>query len=309
MKDSYELIIIGSGPAGLAASIYATRAQLDSIVIEKDGISGGQIITTEQVDNYPGLLGISGLDLGMKLKEHAQQLGSVFVEGEIKSFTVDNENKCVTLHNGKQLKSKAVIIATGAKPKRLGVPGEEELLGMGVSYCATCDGAFFKNRQTVVVGGGDVAIEDALVLSKICKKVYLVHRREGFRATKSLVEKVKQCENVEILTNCIVKRIIGEDVVEGVVVENIVENQEQSLKVEGVFIAVGYDPNTELFAQSLALDEKGYICAGEEGKTNIPGVFAVGDCRTKQLRQIVTAVSDGANAVTSVERYLNSLEF
>lgn len=301
----HDLIIIGSGPAGLTAAIYAQRARLSTLVLEKEFISGGQVVNTYEVDNYPGLPGIGGLELGMKFREHAQKLGAEFEIAEVTNiiegtpFLVETEN--VTYE------TKAVIVATGAVHRMLGVPGEEELAGMGVSYCATCDGAFFKERTVAVAGGGDVAVEDALFLARICKKVYLVHRRDELRAAKSLQEHLFACENVEFLWNSEVTEICGEDHVECIRVKNKISGESKPLEVDGIFIAVGTVPNSKSFCNILEKDESGYICANEDCATNIKGIFAAGDVRTRKLRQIITSAADGASAVYGVQEYLNSL--
>lgn len=307
MKKEYELIIVGSGPAGLAASIYARRAEISALVIEKSPMSGGQIINTYEVDNYPGIPDISGFDLAMKFREHCDTLGVTFIEGDVVSFQVKDEIKRITLDNGEVYEGKAIIIATGAKNRKLLVPGEDRLSGLGVSYCATCDGAFFKNKTTVVVGGGDVALEDALFLSKICKKVYIVHRRDEFRAAKSICSKVEQAEQIEVIWNSVVMEIQGEDKVEGIHIKNVVTGDESNLEADGVFVAVGTVPQSDIYRELVAVDDNGYIIAGENCETNVPGVYAAGDIRTKQLKQIITAAADGANAITSVERYLTHL--
>lgn len=304
MEKIYDLIIIGGGPAGLSAAVYAERAKLDMILLEKAPVSGGQVLSTYEVDNYPGLPGINGFDLGMRFKEHAEKLGATFLEDDVVSIEIDGDIKSVSTHEG-TYKAKTVLIATGAAHRKLGVPGEEELCGMGVSYCATCDGAFFKGRTVAVVGGGDVAVEDAIFLARLCDKVYVIHRRDEFRAAKTLVESLKNCSNVEIIWDSVVEAIKGEDEVEGLSLKNVKTGERSELVLQGIFVAVGMLPNTEVFAGSgLALDAAGYVMAGEDCVTNIPGIFAAGDVRTKPLRQIVTAVADGANAVSSVERYL-----
>ncbi|HWT75700.1 MAG TPA: thioredoxin-disulfide reductase [Mobilitalea sp.] len=301
----YDVIIIGSGPAGLAAAIYAKRAELNLLVIEKAGISGGQIINTYEVDNYPGIPGIGGFELSLKFREHADKLGATFVNGEVTDFSLEGETKVITIDNDEQYKTKSVVIATGGAPRHLNTPGEEKLSGMGVSYCATCDGAFFKNKIVAVVGGGDVAVEDAIFLARICKQVYVIHRRDQFRASKSITSKLIALENVTILWDSVVESINGEDKVESIDVKNIKSNEKTNHEVAGVFIAVGYQPNSEAYKNIVAVDEAGYIMAGENCETNIPGIYAAGDVRTKDLRQIITAAADGANAITAVEKYLN----
>ncbi len=302
-----DLIIIGSGPAGLTAAIYAKRAELDCIVIEKEAISGGQIINTTEIDNYPGLYHMGGFDLGMKFREHADALGAEFVEGNVVEFSRTDEKVTVKLENGEVYEAKTAIIAGGAKHRPLGVPGEDRLRGMGVSYCATCDGAFFKKKITAVNGGGDVAVEDALFLSRLCEKVYLIHRRDEFRAAKTIVTAAKAAANIEFVLDSVITEIKGENKTEAISVKNVKTGETKDLAVDGVFIAVGMLPESEVYKDAVKLDEKGYIIADETGKTSAPNVFAAGDIRTKALRQVVTAAADGANAVTSVENYLHSL--
>lgn len=301
--EKHDLIIIGSGPAGLAAAIYAQRAKLDTIVIEESFVSGGQVVTTYEVDNYPGLPGISGMDLGSTLREHAEKMGAVFVRDKVLELVTDGEEKTV---KGKKdtYYAKTVILATGAKHRMLEVPGEKELSGMGVSYCATCDGAFFRGKKVAVVGGGDVAVEDAIFLARACEKVYLIHRRDELRAAGILQERLMELENVEILWDTVVDEIQGENKVESLLLTQKKTGEKKEFAVDGVFIAVGITPNSELVKGKLDLDEQGYIAAGEDGKTSEEGVYAAGDVRTKQLRQILTAASDGANCVTSVQNYL-----
>lgn len=303
----HDLMIIGSGPAGLTASIYAARAELDTIVVEKAPMSGGQIINTYEVDNYPGLPGITGFDLGMKFREHSDHLGAKHITGEVKEFSVEDGIKKVVLENNDTYYAKTAIIATGAAYRKLMVKGEEEFTGMGVSYCATCDGAFFRNRTVAVVGGGDVAVEDAIFLARICKRVYVIHRRDEFRAAKTLSTKLSEYDNVTILWNHVVDEIKGTDKVQSLAIHDIKEGNEAEIEVDGVFVAVGTIPNSELFVNTVACDEWGYIIADEMCETNIPGIYAAGDIRTKELRQVITAASDGANAITAVERYLNTL--
>lgn len=302
----FDVIIIGSGPAGLSAAIYGQRARLRTLVIEKQPMSGGQILNTYEVDNYPGLPGLGGFELGMKLRAHADSMEAQFVQAEVtKVERVTDGYRIITDKDA--FEAKTVVYATGAGHRKLNVPGEEELLGMGVSYCATCDGAFFRNKVTAVVGGGDVALEDALFLARACKKVYLIHRRDELRGAKVLQEKVFQTENIEVLWNSQVEEIIGKEQVEQIRVYNNKQETRQNLPVDGVFIAVGILPNSGLAEGIADLDRSGYIIAGEDGKTSAAGVFAAGDVRTKQLRQVITAAADGANVITSVENYLYSL--
>ena len=295
--------IIGSGPAGMAAAIYAQRAGLKAAVLEKTGISGGQVLTTYEVDNYPGLPEISGFDLSEKFKEHALRLGAEIRTAEVKNIIDQGATKVLNTDQG-CMEARTVLIATGAHHAKLHIPGEEELAGMGVSYCATCDGAFFRNRTAVVVGGGDVAVEDAIFLARFCKKVYLVHRRDELRAEKILQESLFACKNVELIWDSIPLSIEGTDKVEALKIQNKKTQEESFIETDGVFIAVGIVPGTEKFKDLVKLDEAGYIVAGEDGITSEPGIFAAGDIRTKNLRQVVTAVADGANAVASAQRYL-----
>lgn len=337
MEKQYDLVIIGSGPAGLAAAIYAQRARLNTLVIEKEMMSGGQVLSTYEVDNYPGFPGINGFDLGMKLRQHADQLEAVFCEDEVEgielvkteeqqgeeqlqaaelreiSDSMMSKSAAEKIGNSAVMKriigkkdtyyAKTVIIASGAMHSKLGVPGEEEFGGMGVSYCATCDGAFFRKKVTAVVGGGDVAIEDAIFLARMCEQVYLIHRRDQLRGARSLQEKLFALDNVTVLWDTVVEEIRGDGKVNSLAVKNVKTQEQSELSVDGVFVAVGITPNSQPFSQLLTLDH-GYIAADETCETGVPGVFAAGDVRKKQLRQIVTAVADGANAVTSAERYL-----
>ena len=300
----YDIIIIGSGPAGLTAAIYASRANLQALVVEKDAMGSGQIAVTEQVDNYPGLLHIGGYELGEKFREHAEVLGASFCENEVTALTQNDGSFTISMQDGTNVIGKSVIYAAGSSYRRLEVPGGQLL---GVSYCATCDGAFFKGKTTAVAGGGDVALEDALFLARLCKKVYLIHRRDEFRGAKVLRERVKTSENIEILWDTVIEQIQGEDQVESLSLYNKKTEEKQELSVNGVFIAVGILPNTEMYRGVVDLDEAGYVIAGEDGVTSCAGIFAAGDLRTKQLRQVITAAADGANVVTSIEKYLNEL--
>lgn len=299
----YDLVIIGSGPAGMSAAIYAQRACLNTLVLERTGFGGGQVLNTYEVDNYPGLPGISGFELAQKMSEHAAKLNAVTAEDDVTEITAEGDHYIIKGENN-TYETKGIIIATGAKHAHLNVPGEEELAGMGVSYCATCDGAFFTGRDVVVVGGGDVAVEDAIFLARNCRKVYLIHRRDELRAAKTLQEAVKACDNVEIIWNTTVESINGSDAVETVTVKNKLTGETGLLPVAGAFIAVGILPNSEAFDGFVKRDAGGYICAGEDCATDKPFVYAVGDVRTKPLRQVVTAVADGANAVTSYQKDL-----
>lgn len=300
----YDLIIVGAGPAGLAAAVYAARAELNFIVLEKEMMSGGQIINTYEVDNYPGLFHMGGFDLAMKFREHADSLGATFVTGEVTKIEAIAGGKKIICSDGTEYETKTVILSGGAKHRKLEVPGEDALAGSGVSYCATCDGAFFRGKEVAVVGGGDVAVEDALFLARVCKKVYVIHRRDTFRAAKTLVTRLTEAENVEIIYDSVVKEIQGKFKVEALHLENKKTSEERIVPLDGVFIAVGMLPETKVYEGLVELDATGYIVADETGVTSDAAVFAAGDIRTKALRQVVTAASDGANAVQSVERYL-----
>lgn len=301
----YDLIIVGAGPAGLSAAVYGMRAGLAVMVIEQTPMGGGQVVDTSEVDNYLGLPGINGFELSRKFRQHAENLGVVFQSGKVISIHDGKDRKTVETAGGAKYEARALILAGGAAHAKLGVPGEDTYRGQGVSYCATCDGAFFKKRDVAVVGGGDVAVEDAVYLAGLCRKVYLIHRRDSLRAAKSSQEKLFSCENVEIVWDSTLHSIQGTDLVEGITIHGTKEDCERELAVEGVFIAVGMNPNTQAYRGTVACDEKGYIIAGEDCVTNIPGIFAAGDIRTKALRQIVTAVADGACAVASAEKYLS----
>ncbi len=303
----YDLIIVGAGLAGLSAAVYGRRAGLDLIVIEQTPMGGGQVVDTYEVDNYLGMPGVNGFELGQKFRSHADGLGVLFRNGRVTAVRDEGACKVVETADGASYEARTLILAGGAEHAKLGVPGEEEYRGQGVSYCATCDGAFFKKRDVAVVGGGDVAVEDAVYLSRFCNKVYLIHRRDSLRAAKSLQEKLFSCENAEVIWNSTLQRIKGTDLVEGIGIRQNGEDTERELAVEGVFLAVGMRPNTEIYRRTVACDESGYLLAGEDCATSVPGIFAAGDIRTKALRQIVTAVSDGACAVSSVEKYLLSL--
>lgn len=318
METIYDLVIIGSGPAGLGAAIYAQRAELKTLVIEKEMVSGGQVLTTYEVDNYAGLPGINGFELGMKFKEHADKLGTEFAvdtvlsvktaepAGELMKAAELSAGIREVVCEGHTYKARTVLIASGARHRKLDVPGEERLTGMGVSYCATCDGAFFRKKTAAVVGGGDVAIEDAIFLARLCEKVYLIHRRDELRGARSLQKKLMELENVELVWDTVVEAVNGDDKVSLIDLLNKKTGEKRTLSVDGVFIAVGISPNTGAYEGLVEMDAGGYIVAGEDGKTSAAGIFAAGDVRTKALRQIVTAVADGANCITSVEEYLNA---
>ena len=304
----YDLLIIGSGPAGMGAAIYAVRAGLKAAVIDRSPVSGGQVQSTYEVDNYLGLPGLSGGDLSDRFRQHTDRLGVQFITADVCGIESGAGQQAVyTVHTDQSdFQARTIILATGASHSLLGVPGEKELMGMGVSYCATCDGAFYRNSTAAVVGGGDVAVEDAIFLAGICKKVYLVHRRDRLRAAESLQKRLLSLENVEVLWNSEVKEIVGGEMVEGISVYDNKNKQQLQLEVEGVFIAVGIVPDTDIFRGLVDMDEKGYVIADETCVTSRKGIFAAGDIRKKAMRQIITAVADGANAVHSAHEFLNA---
>lgn len=299
----YDLVIIGSGPAGLSAAVYAKRACLSILVIEKEAFAGGQMVYTEEVDNYLGLNAKSGFELAESFKQHALDLDVSFAEGAVEKIVPKDGKWSLHMESGEDIETKTVLLATGATHRKLGVPGEETFAGVGVSYCATCDGAFFQGKSVAVVGGGDVAIEDALYLANICEQVYLIHRRNELRGTKVLQNQVFANEKITFLGESEVTEITGDKQVSGISVHNKVTDETKELSVAGIFIAVGMEPQSDLYAPLLSL-EHGYVPAGEDCATEKDGLYVAGDVRTKRLRQIVTAVADGANAVHSIQEYL-----
>ena len=298
----YDLIIIGSGPAGLSAAIYGKRAGLDLLVVEQAPMSGGQVLNTYEVDNYLGMPGINGFDMGVQFRDHADKLGVKFAEACVSAIQDNGNTKTVVTDDG-PLEARAVILASGAVHAQLGVPGEERLSGKGVSYCATCDGAFFRGQTVAVVGGGDVALEDAAYLARTCAKVYLIHRRDQLRGAFVLQQDLEALPNVEVLYSHVVEEILGETAVEGIRVKNLKTEETLTLPLAGLFVAVGIRPGTELVRGLADCDEGGYVLAGEDCATSVPGLFAAGDVRKKPLRQIVTAVADGANAAVAAGSY------
>lgn len=305
---SVDVLIIGSGPAGLAAAIYTGRAMLSTVVCERDYMSTGQIVESDCIDNYPGLPNIEGYELGEKFKAHAQAYGTEFIEDEvIKIEKSANGSFVIKFKSDNLLSVKAIIYAAGASHRKLGIDGEFALRGAGVSYCAVCDGAFFKDKTTVVIGGGDTALGDALLLSKICKQVFVIYRGEKLRAAKSLQNKVNDTVNIDIVYNAIPTSFNGDKHLSSISLKNTKTGKTAELDAEGAFIAIGSNPNSEILKGIVELDERGYVVADETGKTSVPGIFVAGDVRTKALRQVVTAVSDGANAAISAENYINQL--
>ena len=303
MHKIYDVIVIGGGPAGYTAALYTSRAGLSTLVIEKL-YAGGQMTQTTQIDNYPGFHEqIDGFTLGMNMQLGAQRFGVETVNEEVLSVQLEGSEKTVETSE-KVYTAKAVIIATGAGHKHLGIPKEEELTGRGVAYCASCDGMFYRGKTVAVVGGGNSAAADAMVLSRIAKKVYLIHRRDQLRATKVYHDPLMKAENIEFCWNSTVEEFLHGEKLTGVRLKNSITGEVTEMTLDGLFVSIGRSPNTELFKQQLELDEDGYIVADESTRTNIPGVFAVGDVRTKAVRQIVTAAADGAVAAHYAEEYL-----
>ncbi len=303
MEKIYDVIVIGGGPAGYTSAIYTTRAGFDTLVLEKFS-AGGQMTQTKQIDNYPGFPdGVDGFDLGNKMRQGAERFGAKTVQAEVVEVNLQSEIKEVTTHDG-VLQARSVIIATGAEHKHLGFENEEKLIGKGIGYCAACDGMFYKGKTVVVIGGGNSATADALLLSKICREVILVHRRDTLRAEKFYHEPLLRTENVKFEWNSTVSEILAENKVTGVKIKNTVDGTEKEIDADGVFISIGRAPQTELFRGQLDIDKNGYIIADETTKTNVKGVFVVGDVRNKPVRQIVTATADGATVARFIEEYL-----
>ena len=305
MLHPYDTIIIGGGPAGYTAALYAARAGLDTLLIEKMS-AGGQMTLTGDIDNYPGFdEGIDGFALGSKMQAGAERFGAKTEYAEVTRVELDGEIKRIFTSVGERL-ARTVIIAAGADPRELGVNGERELVGKGVHYCAHCDGRFYKGKTVAVIGGGNSAVTDALYLSRLAYKVYLIHRRDTLKASKIYTEALKKAENIEILYNTTVSNYIQNGRLTGATVRNTLSREMSQLTLDGVFVSIGRKPSTALFADALELDENGYIRADETTRTSVAGVFAAGDIRTKHLRQIVTAASDGATAAYFAEEYLSS---
>ena len=299
--ELYDLLILGGGPAGLSAALYASRARLRAAVLH-DG--GGQVTSTPEIENYLGIDSIDVFELDRLFTEHAKRMGAELLTARAEKLTGGDVFAVET--RGGVLRARAVVLAMGATHRELGLESEKRLFGAGVSYCATCDGAFFRNKTVAVVGGGDTAVSDALYLSKLAAKVYLIHRRDEFRASKFLVERAQARENIRFILSTVVEEVLGEDRVQGLRLRNVSNGNVGTLETDGLFVAVGIRPNSELVRGLVALDEGGFVVAGEDCKTSLPGIFAAGDLRTKPLRQIVCAVSDGAVAVESALEYLET---
>lgn len=307
MNNIHDIIIVGAGPAGCTAALYAARAGFDTVIIERLS-PGGQMALTGDIENYPGFEnGVDGFTLGMKMHQQAERYGVRTEYAGVLSVDFSDKIKKLETDSGIFM-AKSVIISTGANPRELGIKNEKELTGKGVHYCAHCDGRFYKDKTVAVIGGGNSAAADALYLSRIAKKVYLVHRRDSLRATKIYHEPLMNSENVEFLWNSTVSEFIADGKVSGIITKNILNGELSEIDCDGVFVSIGRKPATEFLQGKINLDENGYIVADESTQTNIDGVFAVGDVRTKALRQIVTAVSDGATAVHYAEEYLSSFK-
>lgn len=303
MDKIYDVIVIGGGPGGYTAALYATRAGLSTLVIEKMA-AGGQMTQTMQIDNYPGFEeGVDGFTLGMKMQAGAERFGAETKFLEVFEVKLSGKVKVIETDAGEYY-AKVVIVATGADHRHLGLENEEQMLGKGVGYCAACDGMLYKGKTVAVVGGGNSAAADALLLSKICEKVILIHRRDTLRASRIDREALKNVSNIEFVWNSIVSEIMGNEILKGVKVKNVDTDEEQEIECQGVFISIGRAPATDIFKNQLDMDENGYIMADESTCTNVSGVFVIGDARTKMVRQIVTAMADGAVAVYQAEKYL-----
>lgn len=301
-----DIIVIGGGTAGMSAAIYAVRAG-KSVLILEGYACGGQIVVSPEVENYPGIKHISGFEFADALMKQAESLGAEIQYKNVTSLKVDGDVKTVTTEDGESICAKAVIIATGLKKRLLGIPREEELTGNGISYCATCDGAFFKGKVTAVNGGGNTALEDAIFLTEYCKKVYLIHRRSSFRAENALVKTLQNKPNVEFVLDSVITELHGEGALTGITVKNNNTGEKKDIELQGLFVAVGQNPQNEIFTGLIDIDEYGYIKADESCLTNVEGVFVAGDCRTKKVRQLVTAASDGATAAIAACNYLEAL--
>ena len=304
MQQLYDIVIIGGGPAGYTAALYGARAGLNTIVLERLS-AGGQMNLTHQIDNYPGFEnGIDGFTLGQQMRTGAERFGAQTKLTQVTALSLQEDPKVITTTDGIYY-ARAVVVATGANPRHLGIPREEALTGKGVSYCAFCDGMFYRGKTVVVVGGGNTAAAEALQLSRVAKEVILVHRRDTLRATKIYHEPLTQAENIRFLWNSTVTGLTGQSRLDGVTVKNLLTGEQTHLPADGLFVSIGREPATQLVQTQLALDAGGYILADETTTTSLPGVYAAGDVRTKALRQVVTATADGAAAIAAAEEYLN----
>lgn len=303
VKDRYDVLTIGGGPAALGAAVYARRAGLSVLIVEKV-LEGGQLNLTTYIDNYLGFPNIEGSELARRMKEHAESLGTEFLNASVTKIVVDRDTRAVVLDDGRTIEAGVLMLATGTDPKKLNVPGELELTGKGVSYCATCDGYFFKDKDVAVVGGGDTAINDAIYLSKIARTVTVIHRRDKLRAVKILQDKAFARPNIRFLFDTVVDRFVGDKKLEKIVVRNVKTGELGELKIDGAFVAIGSVPNSDLVKGLVELDENGYVITNEWMETSVPRIYAIGDVRRKNVRQIITAVADGAiAAVHAAEHY------
>jgi thioredoxin reductase (NADPH) len=304
MTGKYDVVIIGGGPAGLTAGLYTSRAMMKSLLIEK-GIPGGQMATTYRIENYPGFdEGISGLELSQRMERQARKFGLEFSSGRVEEIRLDDNEKVLITDDGLEIRTKALIIATGVEPKSLKVDGEERFRGRGVSYCATCDGAFFRDKKIAVIGGGDSALEEALFLTRFAEEIFIIHRRDKLRATRILQERAFEESKIKFIWDSFVEKIEGDDTVNKIVIRNLKNDKTEFLSVSGVFIYIGSNSNTEFLRGLVNLDSNGFIITDEKMATSVPGIYAAGDVRTKTLKQIATAVGDGAIAAKSAEKYI-----
>ncbi|MFO8090780.1 MAG: thioredoxin-disulfide reductase [Desulfatiglandaceae bacterium] len=302
----HDLVIIGGGPAGLTAGLYAARSKLDAVLYEKL-VPGGQILTTDWIENYPGFPeGLSGFDLVDRMKRQAERFGLKIEGREVTSFNPSGTSKTIVTDQG-TVEAKAVIYASGAAPRKIGVDGEVTMTGKGVSYCATCDGPFYRDQEVAVIGGGDTAVEEALYLTKFASKVHLIHRRDKLRAVKILQERAEAEKKLELVWDTIPTRIMGSEEVEGLALKNVKSGLESTLPIQGIFVFIGYSPNNSLLKDIVELDDSGFVTTNRDMETSIPGVFAAGDIRSKLLRQVSTAVGEGATAAFAAERYIENL--
>lgn len=305
----YDVAILGGGPAGLTAAIYASRARLKTVLIER-AYRGGQVAMCEKVENFPGFASSSsGYELCTAMAEQVDKFGAETMATEITKLDLTSETKVLHTSDGQEIRAKAIILSLGANPRRLNVPGEVEFLGRGVSYCAVCDAAFFKDKKLIVVGGGDTAVEDSHFLTRYASSVTIIHRRDKFRAQRIIQERALSNPGIRVHWNSVVKSIGGKDAVDHVILQNVHTNEETHVPVDGVFVLIGLDPNTHILNGAITLDDMGYIVTDENMRTNIPGVFAAGDVRKKLLRQIVTACADGAIAATAAEKYIEEMDY
>lgn len=304
MTGKYDVVIIGGGPAGLTAGLYTSRAMMKSLLIEK-GIHGGQMATTYRIENYPGFdEGISGLELSQRMERQARKFGLEFSSGRVEEIRLDDNEKVLITDDGLEIRTKALIIATGVEPKSLKVDGEERFRGRGVSYCATCDGAFFRDKKIAVIGGGDSALEEALFLTRFAEEIFIIHRRDKLRATRILQERAFEESKIKFIWDSFVEKIEGDDTVNKIVIRNLKNDKTEFFSVSGVFIYIGSNSNTEFLRGLVNLDSNGFIITDEKMATSVPGIYAAGDVRTKTLKQIATAVGDGAIAAKSAEKYI-----